>query len=156
MVAPQTLRAWVFLAVQAVFVHPFRTLTRSRANRGKAGFLANYALEGLVPASAAERERQPAFMRCIGCGLCDIVCPLVGRLDVKTFRGPSLVALAYARATPDLGHVAATLQRLPADCGTCTRCVDICPRRVPLRELFVHANAKLEQVRAVRRLPGKS
>ena len=60
------------------------------------------------------------------------------------------MALAYARATPDLGVVASTLAHLPTDCGACTKCVDVCPTRVPLREMFDFANRKLVETRAAR------
>ncbi len=160
MVAPQKLRALLFLGYHALVVHPLRVLRRTRAQQGKPRFLANYAPEGLVPTSAPDRKRMPAFMGCIGCGLCDMVCPLVGKLDRRDFRGPSLVALAYTRATPDLGHVATTLRHLPADCGTCNRCVEVCPRQVPLKEIFEYGNRKLDEVLAfappTRLLPGRS
>jgi succinate dehydrogenase/fumarate reductase-like Fe-S protein len=146
MVSPRRWRALVFLGIQAVFVHPWRLLFRPRSARGKPRFLTNYGPERLLPVSPADREAMPAFMRCIGCGLCDVVCPLVGKLDRRRFQGPSVVALAYTRATPDLKHVAATLAHLPADCGACTLCVDTCPTRVPLRDLFAYGNRQLQAI----------
>jgi Fe-S oxidoreductase len=35
-------------------------------------------------------------------------------------------------------------------CGTCTRCRDICPRGVPLLDIFAFTRRKLAQVDAVR------
>ncbi len=144
------LRAFAFLGYQAIVVHPLQLLFRDRNKKGRIAFLRNYAPEGLVPVTAPEREQLVRFMRCVDCGLCDAVCPLVGKLDRRDFAGPSVVALSYARATPDLGVIASTLAHLPADCGQCTKCVDICPTRVPLRELFVFANRKLAEVTAAR------
>ncbi len=143
------LNAFLFLGYRAVVVHPLKVLFRGK-NWGKPAFLGNYAHEGLIPLTAPEREQLTSFMRCIDCGMCDAVCPLVGKLERKNFGGPSLVALAYARATPDLGSVAPTLRHLPADCGACDKCVRICPTRVPLKDLFVFANRKLTEVEAAR------
>jgi ferredoxin len=142
------LRAVSFLAYRALVAHPLSLLTSRAHERGKARFLANYAPDGLVPLTPAEREALPRAMRCVGCGLCDAVCPLAGKLPAREFQGPSVVALAWSRATPELGHVEASLRRLPMDCGTCRRCEEICPREVPLRELFEFANRKLDEVRA--------
>lgn len=137
------------LGWRALVGHPLERLRRGR-RRGKRLFLQHYGPEGLVPLTGPDREGLASFMGCTGCGLCDLVCPLVGRLDRRDFRGPSLVALAYTRATPDLGHVASTLDRLPADCGDCTLCQTHCPSRVPLRSLFAYANRKLSEMEALR------
>lgn len=142
--------AFAFLGYRALIVHPFHRLMQGKSRRGPAAFLKNYAHEGLIPVSASEREQLPQFMKCVGCGLCDAVCPLVGKLDRRDFAGPSIVALAWTRATPDLAVVAGTLKHLPADCGSCTKCVDICPPRVPLLDLFAYANRKLDQVVAAK------
>jgi succinate dehydrogenase/fumarate reductase-like Fe-S protein len=142
--------ALAFLGYRAIVVHPLHRLMQGRSRQGPKAFLKNYAHEGLVPISVEEREQLPSFMKCVGCGLCDAVCPLVGKLDRRDFAGPSLVALAWTRATPDLGVVASTLKHLPADCGSCTKCVDICPPRVPLLDLFAYANRKLGEVQAAK------
>jgi NAD-dependent dihydropyrimidine dehydrogenase PreA subunit len=144
------LGAFAVLGFRAIGVHPLQLLFRGRSRNGREAFLRNYAPEGLIPLTAPERSQLITFMRCVDCGMCDAVCPLVGRLERRDFAGPSLVALAYARATPDLGIVASTLAHLPADCGACTKCVDVCPTRVPLRELFSFANRKLQEVVAAR------
>lgn len=141
------LRSLALLGFRALFVHPVRLLVTPRHRRGRERFIANYVSEGLIPLANPD----PAFMRCIGCGLCDLECPLAGKplgsLGNAPFLGPSVVARAWTRATPDLTHVASSLERLPDACGSCRRCEEVCPTRVPLNALFVWANEKLDETR---------
>lgn len=138
------LRSLTLLGLRALFVHPVRRLFAPGSRSGRERFVANYVSEGLIPLANPD----PAFMRCIGCGLCDLECPLAGKpLGGAPFHGPSVVALAWTRATPDLTHVAAALERLPDACGSCRRCEEVCPTRVPLNELFVWGNARLDDTR---------
>jgi succinate dehydrogenase/fumarate reductase-like Fe-S protein len=140
--------AYLLLGLRALFLHPLRTLLTPADRRGKQLFLSNYAGEGLVPYSAAERAELPTFSGCIQCGLCDAVCPLVGR--VEGFRGPSLFAVAYSRATPELRNLRGEIAALDS-CGTCRLCQDACPRAVPLLRIFQFTQLKLSQVDAAAR-----
>src|SRR5204862_5776701 len=95
--------------------------------KGKARFLANYAPEALVPATPQDRKDLLRFTGCINCGLCDAVCPIVGAVPPSQWRGPSLFALAYSRATPELPFLRGPVA-LPGRCGWCPRCRAVCPR----------------------------
>ncbi len=150
MSAPRQFMALAQLGFRATIAHPLQKLFRPPSQRGKDQFIRNYASEGLVPTTAPDAASLTSFMRCIDCGLCDMVCPLVGKLERRDFSGPSIVALAYSRATPDLEIVSSTLRHLPTDCGSCTQCVDICPTHVPLLDLFSYANRKLDEVRTAK------
>ena len=141
--------AFFLLGVRAVFIHPIRELFTSPDRKGKAGFLRNYAPEALVPATPQDRADLMRFTGCVNCGLCDAVCPLVAQLPPSEWRGPSLFALAYSRASPELPHLRGPVALLDL-CGTCTLCRDVCPRGVPLLDIFDFTRRKLAQVDAVR------
>jgi succinate dehydrogenase/fumarate reductase-like Fe-S protein len=141
--------ALLLLGLRALFLHPLAQLFTPAERKGKQRFLSNYAPEALVPMTAQDRADLLRFSTCINCGLCDVVCPLVGRLAPEDFRGPSLFALAYSRATPELPHLRRVISALDA-CGPCHACQDVCPRAVPLLEIFAFTRRKLLEVDAAR------
>jgi succinate dehydrogenase/fumarate reductase-like Fe-S protein len=146
------LLAYFLLALRALVLHPIRRLLTPPEMQGKQLFLANYAGEGLVPYSAGERAQLPRFSGCIHCGLCDAVCPLVQGVP-DGFHGPSVFAIAYSRATPELRALRAEIAALDR-CGGCRLCQDACPRGVPLLEIFDFSKRKLSQVDAAIARPG--
>jgi len=141
--------ALALLGLRALFLHPFAQLFTPAERKGKRRFLSNYAPEALVPMTAQDRAELPRFSGCINCGLCDAVCPLVGRSAPQDFRGPSLFALAYSRATPELPHLRRAVA-IVESCGTCHACQDVCPRGVPLLDIFAFTQRKLAEVDAAR------
>jgi formate hydrogenlyase subunit 6/NADH:ubiquinone oxidoreductase subunit I len=132
-------RAYLSLALRALVLHPLHAIFGRAGQRGKQLFLANYAGEGLVPYSPADRAALPRFSGCVNCGLCDAVCPLQA--------APSLFALAYSRATPELRSLRGALLAVER-CGDCRLCQDTCPRGVPLLEIFAFSRRKLTEVDA--------
>ena len=141
--------AFFLLGLRAIFLHPIRQLFTPPDRKGKAGFLRSYAPEALVPATPQDRRDLMRFTGCVNCGLCDAVCPLIAKLPPSEWRGPSLFALAYSRASPELPHLRGPVALLDL-CGTCTLCRDVCPRRVPLLDIFAFTRRKLAQVDALR------
>jgi succinate dehydrogenase/fumarate reductase-like Fe-S protein len=141
--------ALLLLGLRALVLHPLAQLFTPPERKGKRRFLANYAPEALVPMSAGDRAELPSFSGCVNCGLCDAVCPLVGRGELQDWRGPSLFAIAYSRATPELPHLRAVIATLD-DCGVCHACQDVCPRAVPLLAIFAFTRRKLAEVDAAR------
>jgi succinate dehydrogenase/fumarate reductase-like Fe-S protein len=141
--------ALLLLGLRAVALHPFLQLFTPPERKGKRRFLSNYAPEALVPMSVRDRAELTGFSGCVNCGLCDAVCPLVGREELSDWRGPSLFAIAYSRATPELPHLRAVIAILDA-CGVCHACQDVCPRAVPLLDIFDFTRRKLAEVDAAR------
>jgi succinate dehydrogenase/fumarate reductase-like Fe-S protein len=139
------LLALFFLGWRAVVLHPIRAALAGP--RGKQRFLDNYMPDLLVPCSADDRRQLLRFSGCIQCGICDAVCPLVGRLPRQDWRGPSQFAVAYSRATPELPALRLPISLLD-NCGTCRLCQDWCPRAVPLLDIFAFTRRKLAQVSA--------
>ena len=137
------LLALLFLAWRAIVLHPIRALLAGP--KGRERFLLNYAPEALIPYSAEERLLLPRFSGCINCGVCDAICPLVPQLPKAQWRGPSLFAVAYSRATPELSHLRTPIALLEK-CGTCDLCQRNCPRGVPLLQIFAFTKRKLAQV----------
>jgi succinate dehydrogenase/fumarate reductase-like Fe-S protein len=137
--------ALLLLGLRALLLHPLAQLFRLPEQKGKQRFLSNYAPEALVPMTAFDRAALPRFSGCVNCGLCDAVCPLVGRAELQDWRGPSLFAIAYSRATPELPHLRAVIGTLDA-CGLCHACQDVCPRAVPLLDIFTFTRRKLLEV----------
>ena len=145
------LLALALLGLRALILHPFAQLFTPAERKGKRRFLSNYAPEALVPMTAQDRAELPRFSGCINCGLCDAVCPLVGRAAPQDFRGPSHFALAYSRATPELPHLRRAVA-IVESCGACHVCQDVCPRGVPLLDIFAFTRRKLAEVDAARAL----
>ena len=141
--------ALLLLGLRALLLHPLAQLFTPAERKGKRRFLSNYAPEALVPMSSEDRTALPRFSGCVNCGLCDAVCPLVGRSELQDWRGPSLFAIAYSRATPELPHLRAVIGTLDA-CGVCQACQDVCPRAVPLLDIFAFTRRKLVEVDAAR------
>ncbi|MFL5310985.1 MAG: 4Fe-4S dicluster domain-containing protein [Myxococcales bacterium] len=141
--------ALLLLGLRALVLHPIAQLFTPPERKGKRGFLANYAPEALVPMTVDDRAALPRFSGCVNCGLCDAVCPLIGRAELQEWRGPSLFAIAYSRATPQLPHLRAVIGTLDA-CGVCQACQDVCPRAVPLLDIFAFTRRKLLEVDAAR------
>jgi succinate dehydrogenase/fumarate reductase-like Fe-S protein len=143
------LLALALLGWRALVLHPVAQLFTPAERKGKRRFLSNYAPEALVPMTAQDRAELPRFSGCVNCGLCDAVCPLVGRAAPHEFRGPSLFALAYSRSTPELPHLRHAVA-IVESCGTCHACQEVCPRGVPLLKIFAFTRRKLAEVDAAR------
>ena len=143
----QRLTGNAYLGYRAVLAHPLRKLFSLDRRTGKARFLANYATEGLLPMTDAGRQVLQGAARCIHCGLCEAYDPALSALPRTAYDGASLLAVAYARATPDLPHARTVLAQLTdaqLEGGEA-----VCPTRVPLRAIAAHLRSELERLDAL-------
>lgn len=137
------LSADLYLAWRAVVVHPLRKL-RDRRPKGKEGFLANYAVEGLVPTTAGDKAMLAAAGRCISCGLCDQLDGQLGRIARGEYDGASLLPRQYARSSVEIVHARAAIERIDPEAYRAGEAV--CPTRVPLVELARWLKVRLARV----------
>jgi len=88
----------------------------------------HYKKEGLVPLSARDELLLIAAARCVGCGLCTLVCPVLAA--EPRYCGPRTVAMTAAR----LPAAAPAARNVIFYCTTCGACEVACPRKVPVPE----------------------
>jgi hypothetical protein len=136
----QKLKGNLFLAYRAVWAHPFRIFIGSDDRTGKERFLANYAGEGNIVTAGEEREWLAQAGRCINCGLCEAAAALRA--------WPSAMAISHSRATPQLPHAKALLEKLRPE--ILAEAEALCPTRVPLSGLAAFLSRRLKQVEEAR------
>jgi hypothetical protein len=127
----------LYWAYRAVIAQPLKRLLRSNSSDGLHRFLANYAVEGLLPMTAEDHQVLKGASRCIHCGVCDAF----GPSSQGSFQGTSLLPVAYSRATPHLVNLEGALSNLKAE--SLERAEAVCPTRVPLRALAIYLQRKL-------------
>ena len=115
-------------------IHMLKKPVASARGAAKERFLQYYADDRLSPLTAQQRQKLAGFSRCICCGLCDSVCDNLPASRRHYFNGPSDLACNVACSMPDFKLADEYLAGWKA-CGDCTECEDICPSRVPLREM---------------------
>lgn len=103
---------------------PLRRLRRSGLER----FRSAVAPEGYLPLGAEDRRRYPEFMRCIGCGLCALVCPALRDAPASAWQEPWSFVIGPARSL-DRASLAVD-DATP--CARCDACADVCPTGVPI------------------------
>lgn len=138
----------LYLAWRAAVAHPLRLLFSTDDRSGRERFLSNYAVEGNLPTSEADRRVLQGAARCIHCGLCDAYDPSLSKLPRTVSDGPSLLPIALARATPDLPHAREVLRAI--DDSALRQAERVCPTRVPLVEIAVYLRSKLAELDALR------
>ena len=107
---------------------------------GLALFHDNYGPDRLPAVDPEERERMPAFSRCIACGLCDF--GEAERMGASRGAYPGLMAvvLASSRSMPDFDAAALALEHVPDEVLESKEA--ICPTGVPFRDLAAFIRAK--------------
>lgn len=121
--------AWHF-ALHVTTRLPLRPLLRRRE---AARFLDAVIPEGYVPLDADERAAFPAFMDCIGCGLCTLVCPVL----CESPRGAWDEAWSFVVGASRSIDRARLLD--PPPCARCGECEAVCPMGVPIARLVALA-----------------
>jgi ferredoxin len=120
-----------YLGYRAVLAHPFKRL--GQRGTGQERFLANYAVEGLLPTSEEDRRLGEAAAACIACGLCEPCCDLAGAAPAIRALGLHAAFRLYSRSSVELPFASAELQA----CGACATpgCEAACPAGVPIASI---------------------
>ncbi|HET9598149.1 MAG TPA: (Fe-S)-binding protein [Anaeromyxobacteraceae bacterium] len=123
-----------YLAYRALLAHPFKLLRRR--GTGEERFLANYAGEGLVPTAPGDRAVGEAASACIGCGLCELPCPVAGAAPAVRALGLHAAFRLYGRSSAELPFARGPL----SECLACAdgRCDAACPTGVPISRIVKH------------------
>ena len=88
--------------------------------------LDTYRPDGMVPLTAEERERHPALVGCINCGMCAMAAGRLGKTRLPD------VASSYMRLYASLGAVGADVSGADPDFAAASAA---CPVGVPLAEV---------------------
>lgn len=136
------LMALAVLGLRAVAHYLIRPFRRMRV--GEQNFVRQFLPDDLLPTHGPSRDLFAQAARCTGCGLCDALCALEGRLPAGSI-GPSYLPRAVTRSTPDLAAAQGDLA-VYRQCGDCRRCERWCPYDVPLQALLDDARATLERL----------
>lgn len=145
------LKGNMFLGYRAIFAHPWKRFLSEDLRTGKERFLDNYAPEGCLPTTEADREILRGASRCIHCGLCDSADRALSTLPRTLYSGASQIPVSWSRAVPDLPHLREVLTRL--DDSQLDAAEAVCPTRVPLRAIVGLLRRKLEELEPYQRRP---
>lgn len=124
-----------------------RTGARARAESYSPGlerFLEVYLDARLLPYSPADSRVMAELERCVGCGNCLSVCPVVGAAAAHPYPGPRTVATGLSRSLPEFWASADTA----GFCTTCMACEEACPADVPVWRGILMMRAKDYEQRA--------
>lgn len=117
-----------WLRFLAAFVARWTARVTARAPR-----LAAPAAAGVAPLGVEEGAVLVSLSRCVGCGACDAAFDAYGKVVRSELRGPSELALAYARSLRDVDATAGWLVHLEK--GDLARLERACPVDVPFARL---------------------
>lgn len=106
-------------------------------------FYDNYADDRLVPLSAWEHIVLPEFQKCVNCGSCSSVCPVLKPVAAGYYRGPDSITASLTRCFPDLGDARDAV----FNCTRCGACADACPMGINIPELILFARRKSFQIK---------
>ncbi|HEX7090912.1 MAG TPA: 4Fe-4S dicluster domain-containing protein [Longimicrobiales bacterium] len=123
--------AWLNLAYRFalhVAALPWRTLA---GRRDAERFLGAVLPEGYAPLEPAERDAYPAFMGCINCGLCSLVCPALREAPASAWAEAWTFVVGPARSIDRAALAHAGAPR----CVRCGECEAACPAGVPIARL---------------------
>ena len=107
-----------------------------------------YREYGLAHVSSEDFEEMSILANCINCGLCISVCPVVKAVGVSGFPGPRSIGISVSRALNNLAEMVDILYK----CSGCNACNEVCPQKVPIKEIVIKLKNKLRKV-APKRVP---
>jgi len=84
-------------------------------------------------------EYMDTFGKCINCGLCISVCPVIEEVGINGFLGPREIDVSMVR---NVHHVTDQVDVI-FKCIGCNACHEICPRKIPTKEIVMFLRHKL-------------
>ncbi len=115
-----------------------KTAKALKRRDGVERFLDVYRDARLLPYSPSDSELMRALERCLGCGTCLAVCPVVGSAASHPYPGPRAVATSLSRSVPEFWTAAG----VEGYCTTCLACQEACPGDVPVWRAVLMIRAK--------------
>ena len=123
------------LGLRIFLLYPLQEkIRRWRGQRvcGDLRVLDNYGEDRIVALTREEEVMLEAAERCLNCGLCLSVCPVIGRQKGGEYPGPASVGTSLFRSAPEFWSTGEVIYY----CAGCDACEAICPRGVPVADLI--------------------
>lgn len=108
-------------------------------------FRANYDADHLLPIATEDRPSMPDWQGCIGCGLCDALCPATPAILRHAGATPQFLMTAGSRDTSALVAAREEVTAL-LGCDACKACEDACPAGVPIRDVLGWIHRDVERL----------
>jgi len=77
--------------------------------------------------------------RCINCGLCIAVCPIVKTFGLMEFLGPRSINVSFTRDKTKFAYKNDVVFK----CLACNACYEICPKKIPTGEITIYIKSKI-------------
>ncbi len=137
------------------FLHLLIRLKRLFTGRpnGFQRFKRYYLEDRITEYSKADRDKLPAFERCINCGMCVFRCELHKRLSRNVFPGMNILVSGQSKSSTEAWTAREIVNAIDFNmlkeslkcCEDCIGCERTCPNEVPLTQILRFVQEKLRE-----------